>query len=67
MIRQGVLPHVRLGNDVGIWESSIVYEVLYFTFEVETIVGSMAGFFMEVAILIEVRSRRYKIGHRCGI
>ena len=67
MIRQGVLPHVRLGNDVGIWESSIVYEVLYFTFEVETIVGFMARFFMEVAILIVVRSRRYKIGHRCGM
>ena len=67
MIRQGVLPHVRLGNDVEIWESSIVYEVLYFMFEVETFVGFMAGFFMEVAILIEFRSRRYKIGHRCGM
>ena len=67
IIRQGILPNVRLGNDVGIWESSIVYEVLYFMFEAETIVGFMARFFMEVAILIEVPSRRYMIGHKCGI
>ena len=66
IIRQGILPNVRLGNGVGIWESSIVYEVLYFMFEAETIVGFMA-FLMEVAILIEVPSRRYMIGHKCGI
>ena len=34
IIRQGVLPNVRLGDDVGIWKSSIVYE-LYFVFAVE--------------------------------
>lgn len=67
IIWQGVLPNVRLSNDVGIWESSIVYEVLYFVFELETIVGFMAEFFMKVAIFIEVPSRRYMIGHRCGI
>ena len=67
IIRQGVLLNVRLGNNVGIRESSIVYEVLYFMFEAETIVGFMARFFMEVAIFIKVPSKRYKIGHRCGI
>ena len=54
------LPNVRLGDDVGIWESSIVYEV-------ETIVGFMAGFLVELVIFIEVPSERYKIGYRCGI
>ena len=29
IIRQRVLPNARLGNNVGIWEGSIVYEVLY--------------------------------------
>ena len=67
IIWQGVLPNVRLSNDVGIWESSIVYEVFYFVFEVETIVGFMAEFLMKVAIFIEVPSRRYMIGHRCGV
>ena len=67
IIKQGVLPNVRLGNDVGIWESSIVYEVLYFILEVEIIVSLMARFLMEVAIFIEVPSRRYKIRHRCVI
>ena len=67
IIWQGVLPNVRLSNDVGIWESSIVYEVFYFVFEVETIVGFMVEFLMKVAIFIEVPSRRYMIGHRCGV
>ena len=35
IIRQRVLPNARLGDDIGIWEGSIVYEVLYFMFEVE--------------------------------
>ena len=67
IIRQGVLLNVRLGNNVGIRESSIVYEVLYFMFEVETIVDFMARFLIEVAIFIEIPSIRYKIRHRCGI
>ena len=67
IIGQGVLPNVRLGDDVGIWENSIVYEVLYFVLKAETIVSFMAGFLVEVAILIEVPNGRYGIGHTCGI
>ena len=67
IIWQGVLPNVRLSNDVGIWESSIVYEVFYFVFEVETIVGFMAEFLMKVAIFIEIPRGRYGIRHGCGV
>ena len=67
VIRLGVLPNSRLGDDVGIWQGFIVYEVLYFMLEAETIIDFMAGFFVEVAIFIEVPSVRYRIGHRCGI
>ena len=35
--------------------------------EAEAVVSFMARFLMEVAIFIEVPSRRYKIRHRCGI
>ena len=67
IIGQRVLPNARLSDDVGIWESSIVYEVLYLLFEAEAIVSFMSRFLMEVTILIEVPSRRYGIRHRCGI
>ena len=67
IIRQKVLPNARLGDDVGIWESSIIYEVLYLVFEVKAIVNFMARFLMKVTILIEVPSKRYGIRHRCGI
>ena len=63
IIGQRVLP----SDDVGIWESSIVYEVLYLLFEAEAIVSFMTRFLMEVTILIKVPSRRYGIRHRCGI
>ena len=67
IIKQRVLPNARLCDDIRIWEDSIVYEVLYFMFEAESIVSFMAEFLMEVTILIEVPSRRYRIMHRCGI
>ena len=67
IIGQGVLPNVRLGDDVGIWESSIVYEALYFMLEAETIFSFMVGFLVEVAIFIEVPGGRHGIGHRCRI
>ena len=67
IIGQRVLPNARLSDDVGIWESSIVYEVLYLLFEAEAIVSFMTRFLMEVTILIKVPSRRYGIRHRCGI
>ena len=65
--RVRVLPNVRLGDDVRIWEGSIVYEVLNLVLEEETIVSFMARFLVEVAIFIEVPSGRYGIRHRCGI
>ena len=66
-IKQRVLPNVRLGDNVLIWKGSIVYRVLSLMLEVETIVGFMARFLMEVAIFIEVPSRRYRIRHRCRV
>ena len=65
--RKRVHPNARLSDDVGIWEGSIVYEVLYLVFEAEAIVNFMAGFLMQVTILIEVPRKRYRIRHRCGI
>ena len=67
IIRQRVLPNTRLSDDVGIWENSIIYEVLYFMFKAEAIVGFVAEFLVEVAIYIEVPSRRYRVRHVCGI
>ena len=46
-IEQRVLPNARLGDDIGIWEGSIVNEILYFMFEAEINVGFMAIFFYE--------------------
>ena len=67
IVKQRVLPNARLSGDIGIWEDSIVYEILYFMFEVEAIVGFMAKFLVVMTIFIEVPSRRYEIRHRCGI
>ena len=67
IIKQRILPNVGLGDDVWIWEDSIVYEVLYFMLEVEAIVGLIAKFLIEVTIFIEVPCGRYKIRHGCGI
>ena len=38
IIRQRVLPNARLNDNVGIWEGSIVYEVLYLVFKAKAIV-----------------------------
>ena len=67
IIRQRVLPNARLGNDVGIWEGSIVYEILYFMFDAEAIVDFMAGLLAVVTILIEVPGRRHEIRHKCRV
>ena len=67
VIGQKVLSDVRLGNDVGIREGSIVYEVLYLVFEREAIDGFVVGFSMVVAIFVEVPSGRYTIRHRCVV
>ena len=67
IIRQRVLPNVELGDDVWIWEGSIVYEVLYSMLEEEAIVSFTTRFFMEVAIFIEVSSMRHRIRNKCGV
>ena len=66
IIKQRVLLNTRLSDNVGIWESSIFYEVLYFVFKVEAITGLMVGFLVEVVIFIEVPSRRYEVRHGVG-
>ena len=44
IIKQRVVPNARLGDDIGIWENSIVYEVLYLVFEAEAIVSLWPDF-----------------------
>ena len=67
VIRQMVLSNVGFGNDVGIWEGPIVYEVLYLVFEAKAIVDFEVRFFIVVAIFIEVPSGRYGIWHGCRV
>ena len=67
VIEQRVLSNIGFGDNVGIWEGSIVYEVLYLVFEAEAIVGFVAGFIVLVTIFIEVPSGRYEIRHGCGV
>jgi len=67
VIEQRVLSNVGFGNDVGIWEGSIVYEVLYLMFKVVAIVSFVAKFFVVMAILIEFPSGRYGIRHGCRV
>ena len=67
VIEQRVLSNIGFGDNVGIWEGSIVYEVLYFVFEAEAIVGFVAGFIILVTIFIEVPSGRYEIRLGCRV
>ena len=67
VIKQRVLSNVGFGNDVGIWEGSIVYKVLYLVFEVKVIVGFVARFFVVMAIFIEIPRGMYGIRHGCGV
>ena len=67
IVKQRVLPNARLGDDIGIWEGSVVYVVLYFMFKAKAIIDFMAGILVEVTRLIVVPCRRYEIRHRCGI
>jgi len=66
VIGQRVLSNVGFGDDVRIWEGSIVYEVLY-VFEAKAIVGFMARVLVVMAIFIEVPKGRYWIRHGCGV
>ena len=66
IIMQRILPNAMLGDDFGVWESSIIYEVLYFILEAKKIIGFMARLLMEMAIFIELPHRRHRIRHRCG-
>ena len=61
VIRQRVL------SNVGIWEGSIIYKVMYFVFEVEEIFGFVARFLVVMAIFIKVPRERYGIRHGCGV
>ena len=67
VIGQRVPSNGGFGNDVGIWEGSIVYEVLYLIFKVVAIVGSIVEFLVVMAILIEVPSGGYGIRHGCRV
>ena len=64
---QRVLSNIGLGDDVGIWEGSIVYEVLYLVFKAEAVIDFVARFLVVVAIFIEVPRGRYGIRHGCGV
>ena len=64
---QRVLSNIGLGDDVGIWEGSIVYEVLYLVFEAEAVIDFVARFLVVVAIFIDFLSGRYEIRHGCGV
>ena len=59
--------NVGFDDNVGIWEGSIIYKVMYFVFEVEEIFGFVARFLVVVAIFIEVPSGRYGIRHGCRV
>ena len=67
VIGQSVLSNIGFGDNVGIWEGSIIYEVLYLMFEAEAIVGFVAKVLVVVAIFIEVPSEVYRIRHGCGV
>ena len=67
VIGQRFLFNVGFGDDVGIWEGSIIYEVLYFVFEAEAIISLVVGFLVVVAIFIEFPSGRYRIRHGCRV
>ena len=56
VIGQRVLSYVGFGDNVGIWEGSIVYKVLYFVFKAKAIVSFVAEFLVVVTIFIEVPS-----------
>ena len=71
VIEQKVLTNVWFGDNVGIWEDSIVYKVLYLEFEVEAIVNFVTGFLVVMEIFIEVPNGniqfRGRIRHGCGV
>ena len=67
VIGQRFLFNVGFGDDVGIWEGSIIYEVLYFVFEAEAIVGFVVGFLVLVAIFVDFPSGRNGIRHGCKV
>ena len=48
-------PNVRLSDDVWVWESPILYQILYLMLKAKAIVGLMVGFLMKVTIFIEVQ------------
>ena len=63
---QRVLSNIGLGDDVGIWEGSIVYEVLYLVFKAEAVIDFVARFLVVVAIFIDFPSEGMRLGMGVG-
>ena len=58
IIRQRILPNVGLDDDVWVWESLVVYQILYLMLKAKVVVGLMARILMKVTIFIKVPSGR---------
>ena len=58
IIGQRILPNVGLDDDVWVWESLVVYQILYLMLKAKVIVGLMARILMKVTIFIKVPSGR---------
>ena len=67
VIGHRVLSNFRFGDNVRIWEGSIIYKVLYLMFEAEATVNFVAELLVVVAIFIEVPYGRYGIRHGCRV
>ena len=67
IIGQRILPNVGLDDDVWVWESLVVYQILYLMLKAKVVVGLMARIMMKVTIFIKVPSGRHKIRHWSGI
>ena len=58
IIGQRILPNVGLDDDVWVWESLVVYQILYLMLKAKVVVGLMARILMKVTIFIKVPSGR---------
>ena len=67
VIGHRVLSNFRFGDNVRIWEGSIIYKVLYLMFEAEAIIDFVAELLVVVAIFIKVPYGRYGIRHGCRV
>ena len=58
IIGQRILPNVGLDDDVWVWESLVVYQILYLMLKAKVVVSLMARILMKVTIFIKVPSGR---------